>query len=193
MMSFDPRLAAPSSAVRPIELDALTSAPSSRHIFTASSTACGDSVYVCWTTQLTPAAAISGVVPAGVARFGSAPYVSSRRITRRVARERGAEKRRLAGEVDPRHVAERVQPAAARRHLARPGVDVGAGVEQFVDEHQDRRAIDEVVGRVVLVLVVHVEVAVLDGGPERRASPEVVGVDVRAVLDRAAGRRRGGC
>ena len=49
------------------------------------------------------------------------------------------------------------------------------------------RAVDEVVGRVVLILVVHVEVAVLDGGPERRTAPEVVGVDVRAVLDEQAG------
>ena len=44
MMSFEPRFAAPSSAVSPIELVAFTSAPSSRHSFTASSRACSDSV-----------------------------------------------------------------------------------------------------------------------------------------------------
>ena len=48
---------------------------------TASSEASGDSVYVCATTQLTPAAAMSGVVPAGVAKFGSAPCSSRSRMT----------------------------------------------------------------------------------------------------------------
>ena len=40
----------------------------------------------------------------------------------RVGRERRAQERRLAGEVHPRHVVERVEPAAAGRHLARADV-----------------------------------------------------------------------
>ena len=79
-MSFAPRFAAPSTAVSPIEFAALTSAPCSRQSSIASSSDCGDSVYVCATTQLTPDAAISGVVPACVGRFGSAPCSSSKRI-----------------------------------------------------------------------------------------------------------------
>ena len=83
MTSFAPRFAAPWIAPMPIELTAFTSLPSSCASFTASSSAAGPSSKVSPTAQFTPAAAISGVVPAAVAMFGSAPCASSNRIAAR--------------------------------------------------------------------------------------------------------------
>ncbi len=81
MMSLEPRFAAPWIARRPMEFTASISLPSSAQSSTAASNAAGPSSKVWFTTQLTPAAAISGVVPANVAMLASAPCSSSKRMT----------------------------------------------------------------------------------------------------------------
>ena len=130
---------------------------------------------------------MSGVVPARVARFGSAPRSHQQPHRRRIARERRAQQRRLPGEVHPRNVVERIEPFPWGRHLAGACVDVGALVEQKANQVQNRRAVDAVVFGDFLVVVVHVQVAVFDRRPERRPAPEVVGVDVRALLGEESG------
>src|SRR5690606_26125412 len=77
MMSSRPRFAAPCTAAKPSSFCAFTSLPSEWAYFTASSRASGPSSKVCATVQLTPAAAISAVLPLKVEMLGSAPCSTS--------------------------------------------------------------------------------------------------------------------
>ena len=69
--------------------------------------------------------------------------------------------------------------APNRRHFLHAHVDVGAAVEQEPDQLEQRRAIDAVDERAV----VHVHVARLDRGPQRRSAVPVHRLDVGALLD----------
>src|SRR5436190_835996 len=78
-MSFLPRYAAPCRAVYPRLSATLTSFPSSTQYFTASIAGYG-ALTLQFAAQPIPAAACSGVSPAGVASFGSAPRATNNRI-----------------------------------------------------------------------------------------------------------------
>ncbi len=56
-------------------------------------------------------------------------------------------------------------------------------LDELRDHVEQRRAVDVVRRRAVLVAIVHVEIAVLDGGEERRAAPEAGRIDVGAAFE----------
>ncbi len=99
---------------------------------------------------------------------------------REITSQCGGQERRLSGEVHPRERSGDAQEVASnRRHFLHAGVDVGASFEQHLNQIEIRRAIDAVDERGV----VHVHVACLDRGPQRRPAVPVHRLDVRATVD----------
>ncbi len=180
-MSSEPRLAAPCSAVSPIELTALTSSPSSTHSLHR----------------------LEQRLRALVGRLIHHPVHAGRGHQRRRAAEgrdlrvgaaleqqphhrdvAGQRRREMNGvcPVKSTHASVPVIGSICRRIggvSLHARVEVGALLEQHVDQREQRRAVDVVDERGV----VEVHVAGFDRRPERRAAVPVHRVDVGAAVD----------
>ena len=192
MMSSEPRLAAPISAVSPIELIALTSYAELVTELHRLEQRRGPFVKRLVEHPVHSGGRHQRRRPLERARCsGSAPCFSSSRMTSTIAGERRGEERRLSGEVHPRQRAGRrgrnaagsaALPSCARSTSRRVPSRTWMRLEQ-------RRAVDAVDER----RVVDVHVARLDCGPQRRAAVPVDGLDVGAPARSGTARRRRGC
>ena len=147
MMSSDPRLAAPCTRLQAHRVGGVdVDAQIETELHGLEFSIAGDSLKV---SPIDPVHAGGGhqrVRAVKVVIFGSAPSGEQQRITGTSAGLRGADERRLTGEVDPR-----ASPSGSRyrrrgRKLLHAGVHVGAAIEQRLDELERGRAIDAVLG-----------------------------------------------
>ena len=178
MMSSEPRLAAPWMARRPMAFAAFTSLPDSTRASRLRAAPPG----LRRRSARRPVHAGRGHQRRGAGERGDVrvgAVLEQQAHHRDVAGQRGAQERRLAGEVHPRQRAEPRDPAPLRRDFLRPRVRVGA-------LRSSRRMSSSIAARSTPLSRVgprYVEVADIHGGQQRRLAVPVRGVDVRAALD----------